>query len=74
MFQTLNGLKVYVVDLQDFPPSFPIHDGGIAELTPYAEALTLAITRGTITKPGKYAIHLNARQDYYDIFEVKEKE
>lgn len=74
MFQILQGKKVFVVDLKTFPPEFPIHDGGEPALTAYAEALSLAITRGTIAKPGKYAIHINDAQDWYDIFEVREKE
>lgn len=70
--QNIQGRDVYVVVLTEFPLPFPIHDGGDPELTPYAEALTLAITRGTITGPGKYGIEIDASKTHYDIWKINE--
>lgn len=59
MLQIVDGKKVFVVDLLK-KPNLPITDGGISEFAPYAEALTDAIEKETITEfPGKYAIGIS---------------
>lgn len=80
MFQEIQGLSCYVVDLPVFPPPLPIHDGGRPELTAYAEALNAAIATGQISEPGKYGINLYYKYEgilkgntlNYAVFTVKE--
>lgn len=78
MFQEIQGLTCYVVDLPVFPPPLPIHDGGRPELRAYAEALNAAIETKQISEPGKYAINLYYTQQTfgqvmnYNVFAVKE--
>lgn len=69
MFQTIQGKRVYIADLVELP-KLPVHDGGLVELKPYAEALTNAIRDKIITKPGKYAIEVSRDHGYYLIHEV----
>ena len=71
MLQTINGIRVYVVDLKTMP-ELPVT--GIGEEAIYAEALTTAIQNGDIVEPGKYGIHvyltLNVKE--YNIFKIVE--
>jgi hypothetical protein len=61
MFQIIDGIKVFVVELIELPP-LPVTDGGISEYTPYANALTQALYMRVITGPGKYGIEVNDQQ------------
>lgn len=73
MLQTIDGLKVYIVDF-DTMPELPI-TWSTPEEQPYALALEAAIQDGTITEPGKYGIHLVPRPfDRYDynVYAIKE--
>jgi len=73
MFQVINDLKVYVVDLSNLsPPDLPIHSGGSAELAPYAQALDAAIRKGTVKEPGKYAIYIHEDGINWAVFRVSE--
>lgn len=72
MLQIVDGLPVYVVDLQKVP--LPNVTGeGIEK--PYAMALNNAIINGIVTKPGKYGIYLKYEngQPRYDIFAIIEE-
>jgi hypothetical protein len=72
MFQVIQGRIYFVVDMPEFPPPLPITDGGDPALTQYAEALTAAIQEGVVTKPGKYAIAVNAVAGRWTIFAIEE--
>lgn len=67
MLQTMNGKQVYIVDFGSMP-ELPI-TAETDEEKPYAAALTGAIQTRVITKPGKYAIHLD-KDDHYEIYAV----
>ena len=70
MFQTVQGRKVYVVDLPELP-TLPVHAGTEPELANYAKALTHAIENGIIMQPGKYAIEIyGPTSEQYNIFAV----
>lgn len=74
MFQIINGLTHFVVDLQEFPPPMPINDGGDPALSEYADALTQAIEQGLITEPGKYAIRIQPNTATWQVYKVLENE
>lgn len=74
MFQIINGLTHFVVDLQEFPPPMPVNDGGDPALTPYADALTQAIEQGLITEPGKYALRVDPGALTWAVFKILEDE
>jgi hypothetical protein len=71
MLQVVNGILVYVVEF-DKLPELPVRGTGVEEF--YADALTSAIERGTITQPGKYAIQINIKNSelYYDVYQIFE--
>ncbi len=69
MIQIVEGIPVYVVDL-DTMPELPIVGTGIDQY--YAEALTDALRNGVVTKPGKYGIYINWHIDTYQVFEIRE--
>lgn len=70
MFQEIDNRWYFVVDMPDFPPPMPVHDGGDPSLTPYAEAFTAAINEGLVTGPGKFAIAVNHDQKRWTIFAI----
>ena len=55
--QTVDGVEVYVVDLNTIP-ELPI-TWNTPDEEPYAKALEQAIRNGTISEPGKYGIHVH---------------
>jgi hypothetical protein len=71
MFQTIQGHRVFVVDLPKLP-ELPITDGGDRSLRPYADALELAILQRIIKEPGKYGIELTGLGTTYNIYAIQE--
>lgn len=69
MITIIGDKVVYVVDLTTMP-KLPITGNGWERV--YADALTEAIIRKLITKPGKYAIHVDHMTEHYDVYEVIE--
>jgi hypothetical protein len=69
MLQTVQGVKLYIVDF-DVMPELPIT--GIGEEAVYAEALTVAIQNGDIVEPGKYGIQVDIETKTYNIFKIVE--
>lgn len=72
MFQTIQGWKVFVVELKKFPPPMPVNAGDDVALVPYAFALNTAIESGQVTGPGKYAIEVNPQTMSWNIFAIQE--
>lgn len=74
MFQTINGIDVFVVDLTAGLPELPVHAGDTPELAAYAEALTQAIEAGMVTELGKYGINLTGSSEdcLWQIFRIDE--
>lgn len=72
MFQTIQGKKVFVVELKTFPPRLPINGGDDVALIPYAQALQAAIDNGIVTGPGKYAIEVIPHLMWWNIFAIQE--
>lgn len=72
MFQTIQGKKVYIVELKTFPIRSPINAGDDVALIPYAQALQIAIDNGIVSGPGKYAIEVNPRLMWWNIFAINE--
>lgn len=70
MLQKIEGRTFYIVDIKDELPELPIHDGGVEELAPYAQALDAAIRTGVIVEPGKYAIELV--EELWQVFQIFE--
>lgn len=68
MLQTIDGIPVYVVDIQEMP-ELPITAHNLEE-APYALALEAAIRDGIITDPGKYGIRLEGTN--YIVYLVQE--
>jgi hypothetical protein len=70
MLQTVAGRLVYVVEIKVWPPELPITGVGMEQK--YARSLTLAIIRGQIPGPGKYAIEVDFQNNRYDVFRIDE--
>lgn len=68
MLQTIDGIPVYVVDIQEMP-ELPIKAHNLEE-APYALALEVAIRDGVITEPGKYGILVEGTN--FNIYRIQE--
>lgn len=69
MLQPVQGKVLYIVDLPKVPD---VAVTGLGWEAPYAEALTLAIVKGLINKPGKYGIEVDHTSGTWHAYEVKE--
>lgn len=68
MLQIVDGLEVFVVDLQTMP-ELPI-TWERDEEQPYALALETALRAGAITVPGKYGIYVEGTEGPKPIFNL----
>lgn len=71
-FQQFDGKTMYVVDIKDWPPPLPVTAGTDLALVHYADALTQAIQKGMVTKPGKYAIEVLPVSNWWNVYAILE--
>ncbi len=69
MLQTVDAKLVYVVDLKTMPV-LPVVGTGVEQK--YADALTLALKDGLITKPGKYGIEIDWFTGEWKVYQINE--
>lgn len=72
--QTIGDKVGYVVEFDEVPELPITYSDDKPEEEPYAMALAAAISKGWLTKPGKYMIVITDEGKNYEIFTIKEGE
>lgn len=73
MFQTIDGIDVFVIVLSEDPTTMlPITSPDAPSLVPYAQALDAAIREGVVKEPGKYGISITDSGQHWNVFKIIE--